>query len=70
MSDASGLVKVLFIVIQVLSALLSYLLYVILLIAIAFQYSNLVEKKEAAGLLESVGTIGATKKTDGEEETY
>ena len=70
MSDASGLIKVLFIVVQIISSLASHLLYAIFLIAIAFQYSNLVEKKEAAGLLESVGTIGSTKKVDGEDETY
>ena len=70
MSNADGMAKVLFVVLQVISSLVSYLLYAILLIAIAFQYANLVEKKEAAGLLESVGTIGNTKAADGEEETY
>ena len=70
MSDTEGLTKVLFIVLQVVSSLVSYLLYAILLIAIAFQYSNLVEKKEAAGLLESVGTIGGAQPAAGEDETY
>ena len=70
MSDAGGLMKGLFILLQVVSSLISYLLYAILLIAIAFQYSNLVEKKEAAGLLESVGTIGTRREADGESETY
>lgn len=70
MSDADGIVKVLFIVVQVLSSLISYLLYAILLIAIAFQYANLVEKKEAAGLLESVGTIGTKREAEGRDETY
>lgn len=70
LSDTSGLVKVMLIVLQVVSSLASYLLYAILLIAVAFQYANLVEKKEAAGLLESVGSIGATKEADREDETY
>ena len=70
MSDAGGMMQVLFIILQVVSSLVSHLLYAILLIAIAFQYSNLVEKKEAAGLLESVGTIGSTKEADGQDETY
>lgn len=70
LGDTEGLMKVLFIVLQVVSSLVSYLLYAILLIAVAFQYANLVEKKEAAGLLESVGTIGNTKQTEGEDEAY
>lgn len=71
LNDAEGATQVFLIIIQVVSSLVSYLLYAILLIAIAFQYSNLVEKKEAAGLMESVGTIGSTKAADDrDEETY
>ena len=70
MGDTEGLMKVVFIVLQVVNSLVSYLLYAILLIAIAFQYANLVEKKEAAGLLESVGTIGNAKQADKDDETY
>lgn len=69
-SDGEGAVKVLFIVFQVVSSLVSYLLYAILLIAVAFQYANLVEKKEAAGLMESVGSIGSTTATNEDDETY
>ena len=70
LEDAGGMMKVLLIAFQALSSLLSYLLYAILLIAIAFQYANLVEKKEAAGLLESVNTIGQTERPTHDDETY
>ena len=70
MANTDGVFKVLFIAVQVVSSLISYLLYAILLVAVAFQYANLVEKKEAAGLLESVETIGTKREADGEDETY
>ena len=70
LEDAGGMMKVLLIAFQALSSLLSYLLYAILLIAVAFQYANLVEKKEAAGLLESVNTIGQTERPKHDDETY
>ena len=70
LADADGVFKALFIAVQVVSSLISYLLYAILLIAVAFQYANLVEKKEAAGLLESVETIGTKQEASGEDETY
>lgn len=70
LSDADGLVKVMYIVLQIVSALVSHLLYAILLVAVAFQYANLVEKKEAAGLLKSVETIGTPQEADDEDETY
>ncbi len=70
LEDAGGMMKVLLIAFQALSSLLSYLLYTILLIAVAFQYANLVEKKEAAGLLESVNTIGQTERPKHDDETY
>lgn len=69
-TDAEGIMKVVFIAFQALSSLLSYLLYAILLIAVAFQYANLVEKKEAAGLLESVNTIGQSERPTRDDETY
>lgn len=69
-TDAEGIMKVVFIAFQALSSLLSYLLYAILLIAVAFQYANLVEKKEAAGLLESVHTIGQSERPARDDETY
>lgn len=69
-TDAEGIMKVVFVAFQALNSLLSYLLYAILLIAVAFQYANLVEKKEAAGLLESVNTIGQTNRPTRDDETY
>ncbi len=70
LEDTGGMMKVVWIAFQALSSLLSYLLYAILLIAVAFQYANLVEKKEAAGLLESVNTIGQTTQPTRDDETY
>ena len=68
--EVGGGMQVALIAFQAISSLLSYLLYAILLIAVAFQYANLVEKKEAAGLLESVNTIGQTKQPTRDDETY
>jgi hypothetical protein len=72
LADSGGTLQVVLIIFQALSSLLSYLLYAILLIAVAFQYANLVEKKEAAGLLESVNTIGQTDQPahNRDDETY
>lgn len=50
--------------------LASYLLYCIPLIALAFQYFNLVEIKDATGLLEKIKTIGVEEKKEGEDEFY
>ncbi len=70
LEDSEGTLQIVLIIFQALSSLLSYLLYAILLIAVAFQYANLVEKKEAAGLLESVNTIGQTPRSTRDDETY
>ncbi len=70
LEDAGGTMKVVLIAFQALSSLLSYLLYAVLLIAVAFQYANLVEKKEAAGLLESVNTIGQSERPTRDDEIY
>lgn len=72
LADSGGTLQVVLIIFQAISSLLSYLLYAILLIAVAFQYANLVEKKEAAGLLESVNTIGQTEQPtrNRDDETY
>ena len=70
LEDSEGTLQIVLILFQALSSLLSYLLYAILLIAVAFQYANLVEKKEAAGLLESVNTIGQAPRPTRDDETY
>ncbi|MEO0331524.1 MAG: hypothetical protein AAF223_07545 [Bacteroidota bacterium] len=47
------------------------LLSAITLVAIAFQYGNLVEKKESAGLMQDIDAIGSTKQpTSDPDETF
>ena len=55
---------------QILGSFISQLLYSILLVAIAFQYANLVEKKESTGLMESVNTIGERRVTEEDDERF
>ena len=54
--ESSGLVKILYIISSIITSL-SALLYVISTLAIAFQYYNLVERKEAPGLLQQIENI-------------
>ncbi|MFP4090801.1 MAG: hypothetical protein ACLFT3_10865 [Cyclobacteriaceae bacterium] len=70
MENSSAVVQALFIILQVISTLGSQFLYAITLVAIAFQYGNLVEKKESAGLMQEVEMIGKDKKYNSEEEMY
>lgn len=55
-SEASGLNRILYIITSIISSL-GALLYTISTIAIAFHYYNLVERKEAPGLLEQIDEI-------------
>jgi len=48
----------------------SYIMYCIPLIAIAFQYFNLVELKEARGLMSKIESFGEDQSQDDEEEHY
>ena len=48
----------------------SFLAYAVLLIAIAYQYFNLVEKKEAKGLLAAIDAMGTELDTTEDEEYY
>lgn len=48
----------------------SYLLYSIPLIALAFQYFNLVERKESRGLMAKIETFGTAAKEQDEDEHY
>jgi hypothetical protein len=48
----------------------AYILYALPFIAIAFQYYNLVELKEATGLMDKIDTIGAETDTDDADEVY
>jgi hypothetical protein len=55
-SESSGLNRTLYIISSIISSL-GALLYVISTVAIAFQYYNLVERKEAPGLLQQIDEI-------------
>jgi len=55
-SGTSGLTRIVFIITSILTSL-SVLFYAISTIAIAFQYYNLVERKEAPGLLQQIENI-------------
>jgi hypothetical protein len=55
-SESSGINRTLYIISSIISSL-SVLIYSISTIAIAFQYYNLVERKEAPGLLQKVENI-------------
>lgn len=68
--QSSTFYQILAIVGQVFSNLVSQLLSAISVVAIAFQYANLVEKKESTGLMESVNTIGERRDTDEDDERY
>jgi len=70
MENSSVIVQALFIIFQVISTLGSQFLYAITLVAIAFQYGNLVEKKESAGLMEEIDQLGEEKSTGKDEEHY
>lgn len=52
-------------VFTVLQSVASYMLYTIVYVALAFQYGNLVERKEAVGLMDKIDNLG--KKPDDEE---
>ena len=68
--QSSTFYQILAIVGQVFSNLVTQLLSAISTVAIAFQYSNLVEKKESTGLMENVNTIGERSVTDEDDERY
>jgi len=54
--ESGGLTKILYIISSIITSL-SALLYMISTLAIAFQYYNLVERKEAPGLLQQIENI-------------
>ncbi|WPP48100.1 hypothetical protein [Catalinimonas niigatensis] len=68
--NSSAVIQALFIIAQVIGSLGSQFLYSIILIAIGYQYGNLVEKKEAAGLMQDIDSLGQQKKHSSEEERY
>lgn len=68
--NSSAVIQALFIVAQIIGTLGSQFLYSIILVAIGYQYGNLVEKKEAAGLMEDIDSLGQQKSHSSEEESY
>ncbi len=70
LQDSSVATQALFIIAQVVSTLGSQFLYSIFLIAIGYQYGNLVEKKEAAGLMQDIDSLGQQKRETSGEENY
>lgn len=54
----------------VLYFLVSFLLYVIPLVGISFQYFNLVERKESRGLMSKIDTLGETPQEPTSDEHY
>jgi len=55
---------------SIIAMLGSYLLQTIPVLAVTFQYFNLVELKDATGLIDEIETLGTTESTDDIEETY
>ncbi|MEM8567799.1 MAG: hypothetical protein AAGF85_15160 [Bacteroidota bacterium] len=51
-------------------SVMSYVLYFIPLIAIAFQYFNLIELKESKGLMSKIDAFGTSAQEEDEEEHY
>lgn len=68
--NSSAIVQALFIVVQIIATLGAQFLYSIILIAVGYQYGNLVEKKEAAGLMQEIDNLGQQKTHRSEEENY
>lgn len=66
----SSLDDVLFSLAGGLSMLGSFALYGLVLIAVTFQYFNLVERREATGLLERIDTFGEKKISPEDEEEH
>lgn len=58
--DVSGIFDWVYILLNVVSSAISYLMYTVTVIASAFIYFNLNEKKNQTGTLEQIDTIGST----------
>ncbi len=67
--DASFLTPLSF-VSGLISFFFKYLIYSLYFVAIAFQYFNLVERKEAVGLLQQIEMIGKPKTSADDREDY
>ncbi len=69
-SEPSVVVNILSTISFLAYSILRYLLLCIPLIAIAFQYFNLIELKESKGLMAKIDSFGTTSTTEDEEEHY
>jgi ABC-type phosphate/phosphonate transport system ATPase subunit len=67
--EVSGDTNIFLVVSTIISTIGSQLLYVVSLTGLCFQYFNLVEEKDASGLLSRIDSIGTTPevKTSNEE---
>ncbi len=63
--EASSFNQIMKILASIVYNLVVFVLYSIPLIALAFQYFNLVERKESAGLMDKINTMGGEKKNEG-----
>ena len=72
LQDQSLFYQLLYIIAQIVNTICSQLLSSIFWIALAFQYGNLIEKKEATGLMQDIDALGNTSRPirDQDDETY
>ena len=71
LEDQSLLERLLYIIAQVINTLGNQFLSTITLVAIAFQYGNLIEKKEATGLMQDIDALGDPSRSQADrDETY
>jgi hypothetical protein len=71
LEDQSLLERLLYIIAQIINTVGNQLLSAITLVAIAFQYGNLIEKKEATGLMQDIDAIGDPSRSQADrDETY
>lgn len=72
LQERSIVYRSLYIVAQIVSTVGSHFLTSITLLALAFQYGNLIEKKESAGLMRDIEAIGnsSTSQAEPDNETY
>lgn len=71
LEDQSLFQQLIYVIAQIINTVGNQFLSAITLIAIAFQYGNLVEKKEAAGLMQEIETLGDSSRTQPDsDETY
>jgi hypothetical protein len=70
-NEGSGDTNIFLVISTIISTIGSHLLYVVPLTGLCFQYFNLVEEKDASGLLSRIDSIGTTPEVKtSNEETY